>query len=109
MKSGDPPVIELLDEAGKSLSSIIKGDGEVGETSVVLLVSWRTLGKTVSVVVIVNLLLKGGDVGLESLHLLPVDVVPNSDRGSESIDDGSKLVSGWVGSGGKDILYRGGG
>ena len=108
MKSGDPPVIELLDEAGKPLCSIIEGDGEVGETSVVLLISWQTLGKTISVIII-DLLLQGGDVGLKSLHLLSVDVVPNSDSGNESIDDGSELVSGWVGSGGEDVLYRGGG
>ena len=109
VKSGDPPVIELLDEAGKLLSSIVKGDGEVGETSVVLLIPWQTLGKSVSIVVIIDLLLQGGDVGLESLHLLSVDVVPDSDCGSESIDDGSKLVSGWIGSSGEDVLYRGGG
>ena len=107
MKSSDPPVIELLDEAGKSLSSIIEGDGEVGEASIVLLVSWRTLGKTI--VIAIDLLLEVSDVGLESLHLLSVDVIPNSDCGSKSIDNGSKLVSGWVGSGGEDILYGGGG
>ena len=107
MKSGDPPIIELLDEAGKSLSSIVEGDGEVWEASIVLLVSWQTLGKTV--VVVIDLLLQGSDVSLESLHLLSVDVVPNSDGGSESVDDGPELVSGWVGSGGEDVLYRGGG
>ena len=77
--------------------------------SVVLLISWRTLGEAISIVVIINLLLKVGDVGLESLHLLSVDIVTNSDHGSESVDDGSKLVSGWIGSGGEDVLYRGGG
>ena len=109
MKSSNPPIIKLLDEAGESLCSIVEGDGEVGETSVVLLVSWQTLGKAISVVIIIDLLLESGDVSLESLHLLSVDVVPNSDGGSESVDDGSKLVSGWVRSGGKDVLYGGGG
>ena len=108
MKSSNPPVIELLDEAGELLCSVVEGDGEVGETSIVLLVSWRTLGKTISIIVI-DLLLQGSDVGLESLHLLSVDVVPNSDSGSKSVDDGSELVSSWVGSGGEDVLYRGGG
>ena len=109
MKSGNPPVIKLLDEAGKSLCSVVEGDGEVGEMSVVLLISWQTLGKAISVVVVIDLLLEGGDLGLESLHLLSVDVVPDSDGGSESIDDGSKLVSRWIGSGSEDILYGGGG
>ena len=108
MKSSDPSIIELLDEAGESLSPIIEGDGEVGEMSVVLLISWQALGKAI-VVVIIDLLLKVGDVSLESLHLLSVDVVPNSDGGSESVDDGSKLVSRWVGSGSEDVLYGGGG
>ena len=107
MKSSDPPIIELLDEAGESLCSVVEGDGEVGEMSVVLLVSWRTLGKTI--IVVIDLLLQGGNVGLESLHLLSVDIVPDPDSGSESVDDGSVLVSSWVGSGGEDVLYRGGG
>ena len=109
MKSSDSPVIKLLDEAGELLCSVVEGDSEVGETSVVLLISWWTLGKAISVIVVIDLLLEVGDVGLESLHLLSVDVVPNSDSGSKPIDDGSKLVSGWVGSGGEDVLYGGGG
>ena len=109
MKSGDPPIIELLDEAGELLHSVVEGDGEVGETSIVLLVSWWTLGKTIVVIVIIDLLLQGGNVGLESLHLLSVDIIPNSDSGSKSVDDGSELVSRWVGGGGKDVLYGGGG
>ena len=67
------------------LSSIVEGDGEVGEMSVVLLISGWTLGEPVSVTI--NLLLKVGDVGLESLHLLSVDIVSNPNHGSESVDD----------------------
>ena len=109
MKSGSSPVIELLDEAGEPLRSIVEGDCEVGETSVVLLVSGQTLGTSVSIIVIIDLLLQGSDVGLESLHLLSVDVISDPDCGSESVDDGSKLVSRQVGSGSEDVLYGGGG
>ena len=73
----------------------------------VLLVAGQTLGEPVSVVI--NLLLEVGDVGLESLHLLSVDVISDSNRGSESIDDRPELFGSWVWSGGEDILYRGGG
>ena len=75
--------------------------------SVVLLIPWWALGKAIPV--IVDLLLERGDFGLKSLHLLSVDIVPNSDCVSESIDDGPELVWGWVRGGSKDILYRGGG
>ena len=109
MQSGGPSIIELLDETGKPLCSVVKGDGEVGETSIVLLVSQWALGEAISIVVVIDLLLKHGDFSLESLHLLSVDIVPNSDGVSESIDDGPKLVRGWVRSGSKDILYGGGG
>ena len=109
MQSGDPSIIELLDEAGKLFCSIIEGDSEVGETSVILLIPWWALGEAISIVIIINPLLERSNVGLESLHLLSVDVVPNSDGGSESVDDGPELVSGWVRSGGKDVLYGGGG
>ena len=109
VKSGNSPVIKLLDEAGEPLHSVIEGDREVGEMSIVLLVAGRTLGTSVSVVVVIDLLLQGGDVGLESLHFLSVDVISDPDCGSESIDDGSKLVSRQVGSGSEDVLYRGGG
>ena len=87
MQSSDPSIIELFDETGKSLSSIIEGDGEVGETSVVLLISGRALGKPNFIVVAVDLLLKVGDVGLKSLHLLSVDVISNPDHGGKPIDD----------------------
>ena len=109
MESSNPPIIELLDEAGKSLGSVVKGDGEVGEMSIVLLVPQWAFGEAISIIVIVGLLLEHGNFGLESLHLLSVDIVPNSDGVSESIDDGPELVRGWVRSGGEDVLYRGGG
>ena len=109
MKSGSSPIIKLLDEAGEPLHSIVEGDCEVWETSIVLLVSGRTLGTSVPVVVVIDLLLQGGNVGLESLHLLSVDVISDPDCGSKSIDDRSKLVSGRVWSGSEDVLYGGGG
>ena len=85
MQSSNPSIIELFDETGESLSSIIEGDGEVGESPIVLLVSRWTFGKPISVVI--NLLLEVGDVGLESLHLLSVDIVSDPNRGGEPIDD----------------------
>ena len=109
VKSGSSPIIELLDEAGESLGPIVEGDGKVGEMSIVLLIPWWALGKAISIVVIVGLLLEHSDFGLESLHLLSVDVIPNSDGVSESVDDGPELVRGWVRSGSEDVLYRGGG
>ena len=109
MESSNPPVIELLDEAGELLSPIVEGDGKVGEMSVVLLIPQWALGEAVSIVIVITLLLEHGDFGLESLHLLSVDVVSSSDGVSESVDDGPELVRRWVRSGGKDILYGGGG
>ena len=87
MQSGNPSIIELFDETGESLSSIIEGDGEVGEASVVLLIAGQGLGEPISIVVVIKLLLKVGDVSLKSLHLLSVDVISDSDRGGEPIDD----------------------
>ena len=85
MHSSDPSIVKLFDETGESLSSIVEGDSEVGEPPIVLLISGRTLGKPISVVI--NLLLEVGDVGLESFHLLSVDIVSNPDHSSESVDD----------------------
>ena len=109
MKSGNSPIIELFDETGEPLCSVVEGDREVGETSIVLLIAGRTFGTSISIIVVIDLLLQDGDVGLEPLHLLSVDVVSDPDRGSESVDDGPKLVSSRVGSGGEDVLYGGGG
>ena len=99
----------MLDETGKPLCSIIEGDGKVGEMSVVLLVPQWAFGEPIIVVVVISLLLEHGDFSLESLHLLSVDVIPNSDGVSESIDDGPELIGGRVRSGGEDVLYRDGG
>ena len=109
MKSGNSPIIKLFDETGELLCSVIEGDHEVGETSIVLLVAGRTFGTSVSIIIVIDLLLQDGDVSLESLHLLSVDIVSDPDHGSESVDDGPKLVSSRVGSGGEDVLYGGGG
>ena len=109
VKSGNSPIIELFDETGELLCSVIEGDREVGESSVVLLVAGQTFGTSVSIVVVIDLLLQDGDVGLEPLHLLSVDVVSDSNRGGEPVDDGPKLVSSQVGSGSEDVLYGGGG
>ena len=108
MESSNSPVIELLDEAGELLSPIIEGDGKVGETSIVLLIPGWALGEAV-VIVVIGLLSEHSDLGLESLHLLSVDVVSNSNGVSESVDDGPELARRWVRSGGEDILYGGGG
>ena len=107
MQSSSPSIIELLDETGKLLCSVIEGDGKVGEMSIVLLIPQWAFGE--AIIVIVGLLLKHSNFSLESLHLLSVDVVPNSDGVSESVDDGPELVRGRVRSGSEDILYGGGG
>ena len=73
----------------------------------ILLVTGQTFGEPVSIVI--DLLLEVGNVGLKSLHLLSVDVISNSNSGSESIDDRPELVGSWVWGGGEDILYGGGG
>ena len=87
MKSGNSPVVELFDEAGELLCSVVEWDSKVGEMSIVLLVPRQTLGASVPVIIVIDLLLQGSNVGLESLHLLSVDVIPDLDRGSESVDD----------------------
>ena len=84
------------------LCSVIEGDGEVREVSIVLLVSRWALGK--AIVIIIDLLLEHCNLGLKSFHLLSVDIVSNSDDVSESIDDGPELVWGWVRSGSEDVL-----
>ena len=107
MQSSDPSIIELFDEAGESLSSIIEGDGEVGESPVILLVPGQALGKPISVAL--DLLLEVGNVGLKPLHLLSVDVVLDPNCGGEPVDDRLVLVGGWIGGGSEDVLYGGGG
>ena len=77
--------------------------------SVVLLIPRWALGEAVSIIVVIDLLLECGNVSLESLHLLSVDIISDSDGGSKSIDDGSELVSRQVRGGSEDVLYGGGG
>ena len=103
MQSCDPPIIELFDETGESLCSVVEGDGEVWEMPVIFLVPWWALGKAIPIVII-DLLLECCDLGLKSFHLLSVDVVPNPDSVSEPINDAPELIWGWVRGGGEDIL-----
>ena len=73
--------------------------------SVIFFIPWQALGKAIPIVI--DLLLEHSDLGLESFHLLSVDIISNPDGVSKSIDDGPELIWGWVRSGGKDILDRG--
>ena len=107
MQSFDPSIVELFDETGESLCSIVEGDGEVWEASIVFFIPWWALGKTIPV--IVDLLLEYSDLSLKSFHLLSVDIISNPDGVSESVNDGSELVWRQVRSGGEDILDRSGG
>ena len=106
MQSCNSSIVELFDETGESLCSVVEGDGEVWKASIVLFIPGWALGE--AIVIVIDLLLEHCDLSLKSFHLLSVDIVPNSDGVSESIDDGPELVWGWVRSGGKDVLYRGG-
>ena len=103
----DPSIVELFDETGKSLCSVVEGDGEVQEVSIVFLVPWWALGE--AILVVIDLLLEYSNIGLKSFHLLSVDIVSNPDGVSESVNDGSELVWGWVRSGSEDVLDGSGG
>ena len=92
MQPCNPSIVELFDETGELLCSIVEGDGEVREVSVVLLVPQWALGETIPVVV--DLLLEHSNLGLKSFHLLSVDIVSNPDGVSKSVNDGSELVWG---------------
>ena len=105
MQPCNSPIVKLFDETGESLCSIVEGDGEVWETSVVLLISGWALGEPVAIVI--DLLLEHCDLSLESFHLLSVDIVSNPDGVSKSVDDALELVWGWVRSGSEDVLDRG--
>ena len=107
VEPSNPSIIELLDEAGKSFCSVIKGDSEVREMLPILLVPRWALAE--AVVVIVHPLLKCCNIGFEPLDLLPMDIVSDPDGGSKSSDNGPELVRGQIGHGSKDILHRGGG
>ena len=106
MQSCNSPVIELFDETGELLCSIVKGDGEVWEASIVFFIPWWALGEPIPIIII-DLLLEHRDLSLESLHLLSVDIISDPDGVSEPINNASELVWGWVRGGGEDILDRG--
>ena len=107
VESCHPSIIELLDEASELFSSIIKGDGEVWEMFSVLLVSGWALAE--AIVVIILPLLEDHEVSLETLDLLPIDIVSDLDGSSKSGNDGPELVWGQVRCGSEDVLHRGGG
>ena len=106
MESCHPSIIELLDEAGEPLSSVIKGDGEVWEASSVLLIPRWALAEVI--VVVVHPLLKCHKIGLKPLNLLPMDIISDLDGGGKSSDNGPELVWGWIRCGSEDVLHRGG-
>ena len=101
-----PSIIELLDETGELLCSIVKGDGEIQEAFSILLVSWQTFAEVI--IVIVHPLLKCHKIGLKALDLLPMDIASDPDGGSESSNNGPELVQGRIRCGSEDILHRGG-
>ena len=72
----------------------------------VFFISRGTLGK--SIVIFVQPLLKYHKTGLKALDFLPMDIVSNLDGVGKAIDNGPELVQGWVRSGSKDVLHRGG-
>ena len=74
--------------------------------SIVFLIPRWALGKAVPVVV-VDLLLERCDLGLESFHLLSVDIISNPDGVSEPVNDAPELIWGWGRSGSENVLDRG--
>ena len=107
VESCHPSIVELLDKAGESFGPIVKGNSEVWEMLSVLLISRWALAEVV--VVVVHPLLKGRKIGLETLKLLPMDIVLDPDGSCKSGNDGPELVQGQVRCGSEDILHRGGG
>ena len=108
MESCNPSIIELLDETGELLCSVIKRDSEVWEVLPVLFISRWAFAKPI-IVIVVDLLLEYSDLSFEPLDLLPVDIISDPDGVSEPSDNGPELVWGWVRGGSEDVLYRGGG
>ena len=106
MKSCHPSIVELLDEAGVPFGSVIKGDGEVGKVLLVFFVPRWALADVI--VFVVHPLLKCRKIGLETLNLLPMDIISDPDCGSKSSDNGLELVRGWIRCGSEDVLHRGG-
>ena len=101
-----PSIVELFDETGELLCSIIEGDGEIWEALLILLVPRWAFAKPI--VVVVHPLLKCCKIGLEPLDLLPMDIISDLDSGCKSSNNGPELVRGWIRCGSEDILHRGG-
>ena len=106
MEACNPSIIKLFDETGESLCSVIERDSEVWETLPVLLIPRWAFAE--AVIIVVHLLLEGCNVSLESLDLLPVDIVSDPNGSGESSNDGPELVRGRIGCGSEDVLHRGG-
>ena len=106
MESSNPSAIELLDEAGDPLCSVIEGNSEVWEAPPVLFVPRWALAE--GIVFVVHPLLKSRNVGLETLDPLPMDIISDPDSGGEPSNNGPELVWGWIRCGSEDILHRGG-
>ena len=106
MEPCDSPIVELLDEAGELLHTVIEGDGEVGKALPVLLIPRWTFCK--SIIFVIHPLLKYCNTGFKSFNLLPMDIVSDLDSGCKSCDNGLELVQGWVRCGSEDVLHRGG-
>ena len=106
MEPSDPSIVELLNEAGEPLHSVIKRDCEIGEVLPVFLIPWWAL--TEAIIFIIHPLLKYHNVSLESFDLLPMDIVSDPDGGSKPSNNGPELVQGWIRCGNEDILHRGG-
>ena len=106
VKPCHPSIIELLDEAGESFSSIVEGDGKVWKAFSILFISRWTFAEVI--VVIVHPLLKCHKIGLEPLDLLPMDIILDPDGGGKSSNNGPELVWGQIRCGSEDILHRGG-
>ena len=108
MESCNSSIIELFDETGESLCSIIERDSEVWEVFPVLFISRWALTEPVAIVII-DLMLEYCNLGLKSLDFLPMDIISDPDGVSEPSDNGPELVWGQVRGGSEDILHRGGG
>ena len=106
MKSCNPSIIKLLDEAGKAFGPVVEGDGEVGEALSVFLIPRGTLCK--SIINFIHPLLKYHNVSLKTFNLFLMDIISNLDGVGKAIDNGPELVWGWVRGGSEDILHRGG-
>ena len=106
VESCHPSIVELFDETGESLCSVVEGDGEIWEALLILLIPRWTFAK--SIIVFIHPLLKCCKIGIEPLDLLPMDIILDPDGGSKSSDNGLELVWGQIRCGSKDVLHRGG-